>query len=471
MKKLSLRAATVALLLGAGVLNTACEKQLDIKPTASIDAEVALGDAGAVESAVVGTYALLDAPALYGTNLLLLPDLLGADGYLNWQGTFQGYREAAQHNMNSVNSEALRTWRDAYRAINLSNLIVEALPVVSNASRRDQLEGEMRMVRGMLYFELVRLYALPIQAGGGNPGVPLVLTGNKSVDQAGRLLPRNTVQEVYTQIEQDLQTAVSKLPETNASSATRLDRSDAKAFLARVYLQQGKYALARDLADDVIENSGAQLNGSVLDAFTSRGSDEVLFEIQQNDQNNAGNSNDGLATFYSSNASGFGGRGDVQVLASFEAQYSASDQRGTQGGAPIGASLIYTGDGTRPGRLRSYKWNDAAQNIPVIRLAEMYLIRAEANQRLGTAVGAAPVDDINELRDRAGAPLLATGITLNDILRERELELAFEGFRIHDLRRTQRNIGSRPYNSADLVMPIPQYEINLGNALPQNPGY
>ena len=75
-----------------------------------------------------------------------------------------------------------------------------------------------------------------------------------------------------------------------------------------------------------------------------------------------------------------------------------------------------------------------------------------------------------EIRARAGAPVLAT-VTLNDILLERDLELAFEGFRIHDLRRTQRNIGTRPYNSRDLVMPIPQSELDANPGLKQNPGY
>ena len=71
----------------------------------------------------------------------------------------------------------------------------------------------------------------------------------------------------------------------------------------------------------------------------------------------------------------------------------------------------------------------------LLRLAEMYLIRAEANLRLGSAVGATPVEDINRIRERSNADVL-TSVSLDDIMLERQLELAFEGFLIHDLKRT-----------------------------------
>ncbi|SHI57697.1 SusD family protein [Hymenobacter daecheongensis DSM 21074] len=460
-----LAALALALLLGL----MSCEKQLDIQPQQSVDAATALDSPEKVESAVIGAYARLDLPQLYGTNLLLLPDLLAADGYVNWQGTFQSYREVARRTMTSINTEADRTWNQAYQTINLVNLVLDAAPVVTNKDLRDQLTGEVRLIRGMLYFELVRLYAQQYQAGGANtqPGVPLALTANKTEAQAAVRLSRASVADVYKQILDDLNAANALLPESNG---VRLDAFDAQAMLARVYLQQGNYAQALAFANGVIQDGTATLNPSVLSAFTNRGSREVLFEIQQNDQNNAGDSNDGLATFYSSNANGFGGRGDVQVLTAFAGQYGTTDQRGAQPGAAIGNALIYTGDGRRSGRLRSYKWNTSGQNIPIIRLAEMYLIRAEANVRLASSVGVTPLADINRLRTRAQATPLAA-VTLADVLKERELELAFEGFRIHDLRRTGRPTGSFAFNDPKLLLPIPQYEINLGNALPQNPGY
>ena len=116
------------------------------------------------------------------------------------------------------------------------------------------------------------------------------------------------------------------------------------------------------------------------------------------------------------------------------------------------------------------KYTNQYGNIHVIRLAEMYLIRAEANYRLGTSIGAAPLDDINTIRNRAKASEL-TSVTLDDIMLERTKELAFEGFLIHDLKRTKSNIGSLSWNSDKLVFPIPLREMQVNKKLVQNPGY
>ncbi|MBT9391630.1 RagB/SusD family nutrient uptake outer membrane protein [Hymenobacter sp. NST-14] len=475
--------APAAFLLTLGLMG--CDKQLDIEPQQSVDAATALSTPEGVQSALTGAYARLDLPQSYGTNLLLLADLLGTDNttYIGWQGTFISYREVARKQMTDVNTEADRTWNQNFQTINLTNLVLDALPVVTDDDEKSRIEGEARMIRGMVYFELARLYAQPYRTTGAfsnaavgvpapssTPGLPINLSANKTEADAARRIARSSLEETYTQILADLTAAENLLPASN--DRTRFDQYDAKAFLARVYLQRGEYAKARDLANEVINDSGASLNASSVSTFTNKNSSEVLFEIQQNDQNNAGNSNDGLATFYSSNAAGFGGRGDVRIFASFANLYGAGDQRGFN--PQIGASLIYEGDGRRAGALRSFKWNNAGQNISILRLAEMYLIRAETNQRLGTSVGATPLDDVNLIRSRAQAATLGS-VTLADILQERDLEFAFEGFRIHDYKRTGRSIGTGATgiaaNAPELVMPIPKYEINLGNALPQNEGY
>jgi len=102
----------------------------------------------------------------------------------------------------------------------------------------------------------------------------------------------------------------------------------------------------------------------------------------------------------------------------------------------------------------------------------MYLVRAECNQRLGTAVGATPVEDFNIVHTRAGLAPVAS-VTLDDILLERRLELSFEGFRIHDVRRLHENVATYAYNDPKLLYPIPEREIQANPALKdqQNPGY
>ena len=102
----------------------------------------------------------------------------------------------------------------------------------------------------------------------------------------------------------------------------------------------------------------------------------------------------------------------------------------------------------------------------------MYLIRAESNFRLGTVVGDTPLNDFNKTWTRAGNTAKLS-VTLNDILLERRLELAFEGFRIHDQRRLQQNVGSLPFSDPKLLFPIPARELEANPNLKtqQNPGY
>ena len=100
----------------------------------------------------------------------------------------------------------------------------------------------------------------------------------------------------------------------------------------------------------------------------------------------------------------------------------------------------------------------------------MYLIRAEANLELNSSTGATPLEDVNTIRARSGADALAS-VSLEDVLMERQLELAFEGFFIHDLKRTMQDVGDIPYDDNSLVFPIPQREMDVNSLLSQNPGY
>ena len=143
--------------------------------------------------------------------------------------------------------------------------------------------------------------------------------------------------------------------------------------------------------------------------------------------------------------------------------YEAGDDR---------ALLFYIDDATDDTRVG--KWANRFGNVKVIRLAEMYLTRAECNQRLGTTVGATPLEDVDLIRDRANLSTIGV-VTLDAILNERRLELAHEGQRIHDIKRLQgsivEGIVTYPYNSNKLVFPIPQRERDVNSKLTQNAGY
>ncbi|OGX88797.1 hypothetical protein BEN47_08640 [Hymenobacter lapidarius] len=481
MKNIFSRSATV-LTLGLALALTSCDKQLDIDPQQSVDAGTALNSEANVASAVVGLYAQLGNSNLYGTNLILVPELLAAvDTYIRFQGTFGNFRDIANRNTRAENSTAETVWREAYQAINQANLVIDALPVVANPVSKTRFEGEARFVRGTMYFELVRLYGKQYndKTAATDLGVPISLVPVRTVAEADRKIARSTVAKVYEQVIDDLTKAIALLPTTNGNRATRFT---AKAMLARVYLQQAteeSYKKAGIQADEVIKTSGKSLAPTLEAVFRGRNGSETLLEIQQNDQNNAGTGNSGLATHYAS--LGGVGRGDVLVLPAFAAQYGANDARGKD-------PLLYNSTGARrvsaPNvALRTGKYTTFGQNIPVIRLAEMYLIRAEAAFRAGDLPTA--LADLNRIRTRSGAtPLTLTNLTpangLATILRERQLELAFEGFRIHDLKRTGTNLVTAngtviPITLDRLVLPIPKRETDLNDpnnpVLIQNPGY
>ncbi|SFB68058.1 SusD family protein [Zunongwangia mangrovi] len=120
--------------------------------------------------------------------------------------------------------------------------------------------------------------------------------------------------------------------------------------------------------------------------------------------------------------------------------------------------------------LLTAKYTNQFGNVMVLRLAEMYLIRAEANLRLGSSVGATPVADVNVIGEQSNANAMST-VDLDGIMLERELETAFEGLLIHDLKRTVQNVGNIPYNDRSLLFPIPQREMDVNSLLTQNPGY
>jgi hypothetical protein len=451
--------AFLAILLSVSIVG--CKKTLDQTPQQSVPISKAIEIPDDVESAMIGAYSIMGGGALYGTNLNLVPELLASDNYCSWRGTFQGQRQISLKNMTRDNAEASRIWIAAYRAINAANTVIENLDIITDADQKSKLEGEALWVRAIMHFELVRLYGLPYDASVANNtqlGVPIMIKATKTEADAFTYPARNTVEEVYNAVIADLTNAVTKLP---ASNGFRASKAVANAFLAKVFLQKGDFANARDAANAAI-TADYQMNIDVLGSFTNKNTKESYFEIQQNEQNNAGTSNDGLATFYAS-FPGIG-RADVRMNVGFVGTYPLGDTRIEK--------WYYIGTGARPGNTYCAKWQSFSQNIPVLRLAEVLLIRAECNLRLNTAVGATPQADMAQIRNpvRTNLPVIVAP-TLNDILAERQFELAFEGFRIHEIRRLKSATGVFQWNADELVLPIPQREIDANASLVQNPGY
>lgn len=422
---------------------SACSSRLDVQPTQSIDESTALATEQDVDVTLVGAYDGMSSVNLYGGAFQYAGDLLGDDREVVFGGTFVTLDELWRKTITPGNTQTTATWTSAYNTINRTNNVLSALDKVS-AANKNSVEGQARLIRGAVYFELVRLFAKAWGDGDNatNPGVPLVLTPTRGVTDAD-YKARNSVSEVYAQIIDDL---------TKAEQLAKLQ--PAAALLARVYLMQGNYASARDAANRVISSKEYALETDFANAFVDDNG-EAIFSIVVTDQDGTNSMN----TYYASSLNQ--GRGDVRVQSKHLALYEAKDIRGKFFNTSNNGTRTFTS-----------KYNDRFGDVPVLRLAEMYLIRAEANFRLGTTVGAAPLADINTIRERAGlVALTSTQLTLSSLLKERKLELAFEGQQVHDIKRTKGTVGTTAFSANNLVIPIPQREIDTNKKLVQNPGY
>lgn len=431
------------------LLLNSCSKTLDLQPAQNLTNENALSTDESVKQVLVGAYDELSLSDLFGGNVLRNAELYAGVGEVEWVGTFVAPREIFNRQILVNNGDVEAFWDEAYNCINICNNVLEALPVV-NADDREQVEGEAKCLRGWMYFELTRYFGQQYESGQLNNqlGVPIVLKPTIVINE-NSTPARSTVEDCYAQAISDLTEAESLLPAKNDVYA---DEYVAAAILARVYLQKGDFENARDAADRVIASNNYKLQTAYADAFNQEeDTKESIFAIQISSQDG----NNAMNEFFANAPNG--GRRDILIEDAHLALYPDGDAR---------KALFYTSSGA----YLSGKWKNRYANISVIRLAEMYLIRAECNQRLGTETGAAPLADYNMVHQRAGLPA-ATGITLDDILFERRLELAHEGFKYHDVKRLHGMVGTMNYDDDKLLFPIPQREIDINKNLVQNPGY
>jgi hypothetical protein len=435
---------------------SSCKNALDISPVDTIDQNKALLTSKDVEVALIGAYAELGDRNFYGGRPFVIADFLANTGAVEWTGTFEELTQANSKSLLKTNTFVNNVWESGYTAINNANNVIASLDKVE-AAKKNRVEGEAKFIRGASYFDLVRLFGKAYNDGSPNTnlGVPIVLTPTTIINEKS-YPTRSTVSAVYTQVIADLTDAEAKLPANNGFFATKFT---AAAMLARVYLQMGNYAAAAAAANRVISSGNYSLKTAFIDAFPKKGStpgqntSEDIFAMQLTTLTGF----NGFNEFYGSST--YGGRGDAIISEDWiDNTYSANDDR---------KNAFYD-----DGDMFTSKFANNFGNVTIIRLAEMYLIRAECNARLAPAApigGQTPLQDLSVIRSRAG--LTTATATLADILNERKLEFAFEGFSLHDAKRTQTNIGSIAWNDNRLVFPIPQREMDSNKNLIQNAGY
>lgn len=378
-------------------------------------------------------------------------------------GTFSQYRELGTKQITSANASVATLWGAIYNTVYVANFIIERLPGVPGVptAQRESVLATAHFLRGYAYF--VGAYTF-----GGIP----IITGT-SIEQ-NQNVPRASAEDVLAFVLADYTEALGKLPPERQNAGFAGDYA-VRAALARYYLYVGDWTNAEAYATDVIESGlfilEPDFEDLVLDDFT----DEAIFEMGYSIADDPGTSTSvGLNNLFVGRREIIPSNQAVVALASAESGErfsSISFNSNNLGGNDNGWSVAKYGTA-----------DEDNNNVMVFRLAEMYLIRAEARANLNRVTGLNSAQaDLNVLRTRASAPLLGDVTRAQMLLlveAERRYELAFEGHRWYDLVRTGRanavmSSFSQNWRPAYERWPIPQREIQTNPALVgnQNPGY
>lgn len=476
------RALAVSLLTG-GLF--ACSSLVDVQPRTAIDSSTALASPEAVSAAVNAVYDALQITDLYGRDLIAIPEVLSDNARANGNSSRLVSEFQNQPGSHMIN------WTQDYYGINLANLVLDALPKVTlTDAQRNSYQGQCLFLRALMYFDLMKSYAyMPTAVVNeyNRGGVPLILSGVLTLEQVA-YPSRPTIDAVYTQILADLTLAIDKLGATaNSRGPVYATKGAAQALYSRVALYAGKYQEAADLATSALASGVGtfQTKANYVAGWRTAVNPESMFEVNFQTSENIG-VNTSLQTTFTTlvtlgNMATTGGFGDVvptaALLADLESEKDASGavldvrrqlyELGTKG---RGAQNIETT------KFLGKNGTINLDNVPVIRISEMYLNRAEAYYNLGRVADA--LKDLNTIRTRSGLPEktgLVSDALLNEIIKQRRLEFAFEGHRFWDLKRLGRDMikspSNLPFTDYRILARIPINEINNNPNLKQNYGY
>ena len=469
---------------------TSCELALD--PYNGKDANTLFDTVEGVQDATTGNYSFLKTLD-YATFYHFLTEY-PSDNVTLSGSTGNNFFFAYNYRHLVDMTQTIRFWRRAYELIYGANKVIENVKE-GTSPQLDQLLGENLFLRAMAHFDLVNTFGRPYaQNQGSGPGVMI----RKDTDVSA-LPPRSTVKEVYEFIISDLTKAASLMNVKKNSSY--VSREVAQALLARVHLFKEDNAKALESANQVIGSGRYRLvdTEAYKKYFTvaNENNPETIFAIKHTPVDDLAkgaigsmyDGTDGLGwgEMYSSESyRKLLGKYPQDVRNEFQKPFYVKNAAGND--------VLATRNGIPKYFIYKYSGQDGIQTLssPVyLRLAEMYLIRAEANAKLGNA--AAALDDVNLIRKRAGLSgnaLYATGdlkglpSVLSVVLEERRIELAFEALRKFDVFRNNlplvrdypgyhllsgQNVQTIQPNDPRVVYFVPQQEIVLNPNLVQNP--
>lgn len=432
----------------------------DQTPQQSLPSETVLTTEDGANSTLAGAYSAYQAVI---EDDYVFNELAGDNA--GHSGSYPSWGSVDQHNMLPTNAEGRDMWIDYYELINITNNLIANVPDINeegfNEAEKDQIVAESKILRALAYHSLVRYFG----------GVPLITTPTTSLGEES-FVERSAVSAVYDQIVIDLEQAESTLGATGSANSRSATGYTAKALLARVHLYLGNYQTAEDYATEVID-SGTFALGTYEGLFGNTPSTtEPIFRVvfTSEDSNN-------LSFFARPN--GYGGRREYAPTGTYTSAFVNEDLRA--------AVNLQDFDGNGQFELGKYFTLEGSDDVIIIRLAEMYLIRAEARGLKGTPNYTGVASDLNMIQRRAyenqepsGGPY-ATDYTTADftsdqevidaVMYQRGLELAQEGHRWFDYKRLGMATSQFGINQNMTLWPIPQRDLDANQNLEQNPGY
>ncbi len=476
-----------------------CDNFLEENPDSLITSENFFQTESDAIAGVNAIYTVLNDNGYYGRNFWEFADvsadnanageLEGGVDALDFIGADDGFRNY---------------WTSIYRGINNANTVLSAVPSIEfDEKLKNRILGEAQFLRALLYFDLVRSFG----------GVPLIT--EPTIDDSNNQIPRASAEEIYDLVINDLLQAESLLPDSyGGSDVGRPTSGAAKSLLAKVYLTLQDWGNAREKADEVIQSGAYSLFQDFRDVFRveNENGQEHIFSIQFE----AGGADAVASSFTSDFASrnpdillGLGTglragagiaaeqeffdnypdhyRKNITMIDSFPTPFFPEIMGEESGVAQAGPACMKYWDPTIPDE------NQGDANWMVLRYADVLLMFAEAENELSGPTPAA-YNAINQVRKRArdanadgvddpdelaALPDLS-GLSTNEfrqaVLRERELELCFEGHRRWDLLRRNMFVeelqaSGKPAEARHILFPIPSLEILANPSLTQNPGY
>lgn len=456
---------------------TACDQTINKDPAQSIPPDQVFVNQAGVETAMNGAYDALQLGGSFGGTAFQFADI-GAD-IAEFGGSFVEFRNVNTYDFTISNGFVTDIWVDNYELINRANIVIDNTNTDIedvNQADVDRFVGQAKFLRAAAYWQLVRWFG-PRYVPGGSNEAPAAVLRTSAITEAQRASekPRASVAEIYSQIVSDLQDSINRLG-VNANPK-RVGVNAARALLAEVRLYQGEFDDAASLANTVISSSEYSLSSSPLTPYTNEQSSELIFSISFSSIDGVPNAaNEGFHTFYQPAARG--GRGDASPFDEFLEDGADGDLRVGVDDGPLQDSLFYTSAGsiftnkfTNPQFGDDFTW---------LRVAKTKLTRAEALVR-GSGSAADAREIVNEIRNRAGLSDVSNSLSgqalIDEIVRQRRFELAFEGDRRHTLRRLERPINnpllSSPITpgSNRLVLPLTTDLLDRNGELSQNPGY